>query len=112
MRLRPLTGCVLLQVLPAEKISPGNIALPDEMPLSPEAVQAGHRHPTPPAPLTCIVRAIGKWPVNRKGLMRMPEYGVGARVIVRHNAGIQMERSIGQNYRMVNQSEVLAVLCK
>lgn len=111
MKLRPLIGQVLVEVLPQEKTSTGGIAFPDEMPLSPEAVQAGHRHPTPPEPLTCIVRAIGPWPKAKNGLAVLPDFKKGQRVLIPKHAGIEMEKEIGRNFRMVRYDQVLAVFC-
>jgi len=110
MRIRPLTGQVLVQILPRDKRSAGGIEFPDEVPLSPEAVQAGHRHPEKPKPHIGIVREMGRWPKTRNGLAQMPQFGIGAKVIVGFNAGIQMRRDIGENFRMVLNEEVIAVL--
>jgi co-chaperonin GroES (HSP10) len=110
MKLKPLTGQVLVEILPPEKVSVGGILFPDELPLSAETVQAGHRHPTPPKPWIGVVREVGPWPKTKSGLMRMPEYGRGAQVVIKHHAGQEMRRGIGQNYRMVQQAEVLAVI--
>lgn len=109
MRIRPLTGQVLVRILPRDTRSPGGIELP-EVHLSPEAVQETHRNPSPPPPEMGIVEAIGKWPKTRSGMLLMPEFGVGARVVVGHHAGQQLARSMGEKLRLVNVREVLAVL--
>ena len=109
MRIKPLTGQVLVEILPADRSTAGGIELPERT-LSPEEHQQNARHPTPPPPWTGIVREIGPWPKLRNGLLAMPEYGKGARVVIGHNAGIQMQRNIGERFRMVRQEDVLAVL--
>lgn len=109
MQIKPLTGQVLVEILPEDRRTAGGIELPEHT-QSPEEVQASHRRPEPPPPWQGIVRAIGDWPKLRNGMLAMPEYGIGARVVVRHNAGVQMQRGIGEKFRMVRQEEVLAVL--
>ena len=108
-RIRPLTGQVLVEVLPTDTHSAGGIEFPQHT-QSPEEVQASHRRPEPPPPLTGIVREIGPWPKLKNGMAVLPDFGIGARVIVRHNAGIQMQRNIGERFRMVLVEEVLAVV--
>ena len=109
MRVRPLTGQVLIEILPKDRFSPGGIEFPDHT-MSPEEVQASHRNPQRPPPLQGIVREIGNWPKLPNGMMAMPEFGIGAKVIVRHNAGLQMHRGIGEKFRMCLVEEVLAVV--
>ena len=109
MKIRPLTGQVLVEILPSEKVSAGGIEIPEHT-LSAEEHQQAAKNPRPPPPWTGIVREIGAWPKLRNGLLAMPEYGKGARVLVGHNAGIQMQRNIGERFRMVHQDEVLAIL--
>ena len=108
MKIKPLPGQALIEVLPSEKISAGGIAFPEHT-LSPEERQSDHR-PTMPPPLTGIVREIGAWPKLKNGMAVMPEFGIGSKVVVGFNAGLQLERGIGQRLRMVLQQEVLAVL--
>ena len=108
-RIKPLTGQVLIELLPPEAQSDGGIFFPEHT-LSPEEVQMTHRQPELPRPHMGIVRAIGAWPKIKNGMQLMPEFGNGAKVIIRHNAGIQMNRNIGDKLRMVRNSEVLAVV--
>lgn len=109
MSIRPLTGQVLIEILPRENITEGGIALADRS-LSPEEVEQTHRNPTPPEPWKGIVRSIGPWPKLKNGMAVLPEYGIGARVIIGRHAGIEMERRLGERLRMVNQKDVLAVI--
>ncbi len=108
-KITPLTGQVLIEILPSESQSAGGIVFPEHT-MSPEENQQAARDPQLPKPHIGLVKAIGKWPMLKNGMALLPEFGVGARVIVRHNAGIQMQRNIGEKFRMVEQQEVLAVL--
>lgn len=107
-RIIPLTGEVLVELLPPERVING-VAIPDHTP-TPEEVQASHHHVEKPKAIQGIVRAIGKWPMTKNGMAVMPQFGVGAKVVLPHNAGIRMQRNIGEQFRMVRNSEVLAVL--
>jgi co-chaperonin GroES (HSP10) len=109
MKIKPLPGQALIEVLPADKRSAGGIEFPEHT-LSPEEHQEAAHHPTMPPPITGIVREIGPWPKLKNGMAVMPEFGKGAKVIIGHNAGLQLERGVGQRLRMVHQREVLAVL--
>jgi co-chaperonin GroES (HSP10) len=109
MRIRPLTGQVLVEILPPEKLSPGGIEIPERA-LTPDEHQRESLNPSPPPPWTGIVREIGKWPMLRSGLLDMPPFGIGQTVLVGRHSGVAMERFIGKQFRMVKASEVLAVL--
>jgi co-chaperonin GroES (HSP10) len=109
MNIRPLTGQVLIEILPKETSSAGGIVFPEHT-TSPEEHQQAARNPVKPPPLHGIVRAIGNWPKLRNGMANMPEFGIGARVIVGPHAGLSMHRGIGERFRMVLIEEVLAVL--
>lgn len=108
MKIKPLPGQALIEILPADKRSAGGIEIPGHT-MSPEERQSDHRPQMPP-PLTGIVREIGDWPKLKNGMAVMPEFGIGSKVVVGFNAGLQLERGIGQRLRMVRQREVLAVL--
>jgi co-chaperonin GroES (HSP10) len=110
MKLKPLTGQVLIEVSPPEKESPGGVALPSELHLSPEIIQEQARNPEKPAKNNVgIVKAIGAWPKTRKGMLRMPEYGLGAKVLFNPWRGVEMVNGVGR-LRMISQDDVLAVI--
>lgn len=109
MRLRPLTGQVLVEILPADKRSAGGIELPEHT-MSPEENQLSARRPTMPPGLTGLVKAIGPWPKLSNGMMLMPEFGVGARVVIGRGAGLDLQRGIGERLKMVRNDQVLAVM--
>lgn len=100
MTIRPLTGQVLVEIIPPDSRTSGGIEIPERS-LSPEEVQERHADPSPPPPWQGRVVAIGRWPSLKNGMALMPEYGIGARVVIRHHAGIPMQRSIGTKLRMV-----------
>lgn len=108
-RIRPLTGQVLIEVLPEDRKSAGGIELPDYT-LSAEYQQERAHKPTPPKPVQGVVCEIGPWPKTSGGLSVLPEFGIGARVLVGFHAGVKMQRNIGEKFRMVRYDQVLAVL--
>lgn len=111
MRVTPLTGQVLIEVLPTETRSAGGVELPPDLTLSAEIVQESHANPEKPAKNHIgIVRAIGPWPKTRSGLIQMPEFGIGAKVVFNPFRGTAMQRGIGEHLRMVRNDDVLAVL--
>lgn len=107
-RIKPLTGQALVEILPEEKLV-GSLVLPDHT-ASPEEQQQRDHRPSPPAPVTGIVRAIGQWPKLKNGMARMPDFGIGAKVLLPKYCGQEMQRGIGKRLKMVMQSDVLAVL--
>ena len=107
MKITPLTGQVLVEILPEPTETDTGIAIP-EYDMTPEDHQRAARNPSPPPPHRGIVRAVGQWPKTKSGLMRMPEYGIGAMVVVPARAGLELQHY--KRYRMIQQREVLAVL--
>lgn len=107
--IRPLTGQVLVELQPLPTTTSGGIEIPERN-RSPEEVEATHLNPEKPKPLVGIVRAIGKWPPLKNGMLRLPEFGLGARVLVYFNAGTPLQRDSGGKLRLVRLDEVLAVL--
>lgn len=110
MRIKPLLGQVLIEVLPPETKTAGGVDLPEERPLSPEFVEETHRDPVKPAKNHIgIVRACGPWPKTKNGLLRMPEFGLGQKVVFNPFTGTELTGR-GHRLRMVRQDDVLAVL--
>ena len=108
-RIVPLTGQVLVEILPAETRSAGGIDLPQHTPSPEENQQAAHR-PSVPLALIGIVKALGAWPKLDNGMLEMPEFGVGTRVVIGPHAGLDMARGVGERLKMVRNDQVLAVL--
>lgn len=109
MRIRPLTGQVLVEVESSATRSTGGIILSDR-PLSAEQVQEASRDPQKPVAMAGVVRAIGPWPKLRNGMVLMPEFGVGARVLLNPWRGQEMRRGLGERLRLVRSEDVLAIL--
>jgi co-chaperonin GroES (HSP10) len=109
MKLRPLTGQVLVEILPADKRSAGGIELPEHT-IGPEEHQEAARNPSMPPGVTGIVKAIGPWPKLANGMVEMPEFGVGAQVVIAPRAGLDLQWRIGERLKIVRNDQVLAVL--
>lgn len=92
MKIRPLTGQVLVEMLPPE--SEGLIELPE---------QAKRK------PLWGIVREIGPWPKTKNGLAELPPFSRGAKVFIQNSIGQQVGRHYGERFKLVKTTEILAV---
>lgn len=108
-KVKPLTGQVLIEILPAEKKTPGGIELPQRS-LSAEEVQETHQNPEKPKALTGIVRACGPWPKLKCGLTLMPEFGINSKVVISPNSGQLLQWETARRLKLISQSQVLAVL--
>lgn len=109
MRVKPLTGHVLIELDDRERVTHGGIAIPDHT-LSPEEHQAEARRPVKPPGLKGTVREIGPWPKLPNGKLLMPEYGIGARVVIPRHCGVEMHWEVSGRLKMVRQEDVLAVI--
>lgn len=109
MRVRPLTGQVLIELDPRERESSGGIAIPAHT-IGPEEQQERDHHPSPPRPLTGTVREIGPWPKLKNGMAVLPPFGIGAKVLIPRYAGIELRWDVSGRLKMVRAKEVLAVL--
>lgn len=94
MRIRPLQGQVLVEMLPADD-TVGSLALPDV---------------AQETPTKAIVRELGPWPLNRKGNMIPYDFKKGNTVLVSKYSGIQMNRNIGEKFKMVPWDKIVAVI--
>ena len=110
MQIKPLIGQVLIELTPPPTESPGGVALPGELHLSADIVQEQARNPEKPSKDNIgVVKAIGAWPKTRKGLLKMPEFGIGSKVLFNPWKGLAMQRGAGK-LQMLRQEDVLAVL--
>lgn len=107
--IKPLTGHILLRILPPESRTASGIELP-QVTLSPDEVQFRSRNPSPPPPDIGIVEAIGPWPRLKNGLALLPPFGPGAKVLVREGTGAKLNRGIGERLKLVRTRDILAVL--
>lgn len=111
MKLKPLTGQVLVQLDGPERFADmGELLMLPQRTISPEEHQQAARNPTMPPGLTGVVKAIGPWPKLSNGMALLPEFGVGARVVIGNRAGLDLQRGIGERLKMVRNDQVLAVL--
>lgn len=109
MRVKPLTGQVLIELDDRERLTPSGIAIPDHT-LSPEEHQERARKPSPPPGITGRVVEIGPWPKIGNGMALMPEFGIGARVVIRPTSGIEFRWETSCRLKMVLTQDVLAVI--
>ncbi len=109
MRLRPLSGQVLIKIDPRESRSLGGIEIPN-VTLSADEVQLRSHNPEKPPPEIATVEAIGQWPLLKNGKLDMPPFAVGAKVVVRRGSGIDCHRNIGERLKLVRIRDLLAVL--
>lgn len=107
--IRPMTGCVLIQLEPPEQRTASGIELPQRR-LTPEEVQERNHRPEPPPPDIGTVLAIGPWPTLANGLKVLPPFSPGAKVLVREGSGQKLRRNIGERLKLVRTDDVLAVL--
>ena len=112
MNVRPLTGQALIQLLPPERESAGGIVFPQRHRSAEEKQEAARKDPEsmkePPG--QGIVVAIGPWRRSPNGYGILPDFGVGARVVIGAYSGQQLRRGIGERLKLVNCDDVLAVI--
>jgi co-chaperonin GroES (HSP10) len=109
MTIRPLIGQVLVEMLPPEAQSSGGIIFPERHRSPAELTEAHDPSICKEPPSQAIVRAIGPWP-QKNGKSVLPEFGLGARVVISAYSGQKLRRGIGENFKLVNTEDVLAVL--
>lgn len=106
MRIRPLTGQVLVIILPDDSEHNG-ILLPDG---------ASIQEPKEQDPLQRrqwrkgIVREIGPWRRTKNGFGILPPFGIGATVIIPETSGQKLNLESNANMRLVKSDDVIAVL--
>jgi len=97
MRIKPLTGQVLIFLIPRDR-KDGSIHLPDTDDPERKPVRKG------------IVKAMGPWKRLKNGMGMLPPFGIGATVLVSEYHGHKLNRNIGEYLRLVRSDDVLAVL--
>ena len=96
LNLKPTAGYALIEPVELEKKTAGGIVLPDS---HDEKSQKGK------------VMAMGKPPVNEKGVKVLPEFKVGDTVIYKKWGGDEVKLDItGKEFTFVKFEDVLAVL--
>lgn len=95
-KLRPRQGHALIQMDPPDPESFGGIFIPE---IDREASVTG------------VVRAMGKWLLNRKGLVILPAFQVGNRVVINQHVGTALDGP-SKDFKLVPFEQVLAVIEK
>jgi len=109
MKVKPLTGKVLVELDAPDKLTLTGLHIPNHT-LSAEEHQQADKKPWKPAGIVGKVVEIGPWPKLKNGLAVLPEFGIGARVIVRPTAGVSMNWETSGRLKMLSSDDVLAVL--
>ena len=106
MRIKPLTGQVLVLLLPRdEKI--GEIFIPevahDARPTHENVyVKRGHRKG--------IVQEVGPWKTTKTGLAILPDVKRGDTVMLNDYTGTRLTQGIDDNLRLIKLDEILGIL--
>jgi co-chaperonin GroES (HSP10) len=109
MRVIPLTGQVLIELDERERFTTSGLAIPEHT-VTPEEHQQRARKPSPPPGVTGRVVEIGPWPRLKNGMMRMPDFGIGAKVVIRPTSGIELHWETSCRLKMLSSADILAVL--
>lgn len=104
MRIRPLTGQVLVELDPRPE-KDGSIFLPD-VPVKSTPDDPFRRKQS----VTGIVKEMGSWPKAKNGFMMLPPFGIGAHVVLNEYTGTKLQWDVSGRLRLVKTSDVLAVL--
>lgn len=100
--IRPLTGQVLIEVLPPDDKTHGGLFLPD---IAHDRIQGEKAKP-------CKGRvvAIGPWRKTKTGFAILPDFWIGALVVFTPYAGVKVGKHLGERHQLVRIDDVLAVL--
>ena len=102
MEIKPLTGQVLLRLMPNEAFSDAGLMLPD--------IYTGNEPGKKALPRKAVVMAIGPWRKTKQGFAVLPEIKLGDKVLVSEYLGTKLTRNIGENLRLCRVDDVLAVV--
>jgi co-chaperonin GroES (HSP10) len=102
MRIKPLTGQVLLRELPCDDKTSSGLWIP---PVANDA-QRGEKT----KPFKALVIALGPWKKNSRGCAFLPPVAPGSEVICDAYHGERLSRTIGENLRLVDSDAILAVI--
>lgn len=94
-RIRPFKGQVLVELCRPPRQDPSGLFLPD--PKKPKLEQG-------------IVLKIGPWRTTSKGVPILPEFGIGAKVVIANESGTKIRGEPGQLLKLVKVEHVRAVL--
>lgn len=102
MNIRPLTGQVLVRLLPPDYNTPGGLVLPDVATVAHNGEKA--------LPHKAVVLAVGPWRKTKQGFSMLPDVRPGQRVLVSEYVGTKLTRHLGENLRLMRVEDVLATV--
>lgn len=102
MKIRPLTGQVLVKLLPPDE-KDGSIFVTEQV-SSPDNIYAKSR------PRRGVIVGIGPWKKTKNGLGVLPPVKPRDTVILSPYKGQNLTRDIADNMVLVNSDDILAVL--
>lgn len=102
MKIRPLTGQVLVQALRPDDKTESGLFIPD---IAQESVRGEKAKP-----FKALVLALGPWKKTKNGYGILPDFGIGHTVLCTPYAGQKLSRNIGERYQLVRSEDVLAVV--
>lgn len=101
LKVRPLPGQCLLRILPQDTMTASGLHLPD---IAQDRQQGEQQKPS-----YALVIAVS-FKVSKSGRAFLPEFAPGQKVIVSHYSGTKLARTIGENLRLCDVDQVLAVV--
>ena len=101
MQIRPMTGQVLVRLLPPDHWASALLIIPETAQLAPKGEKA--------YPRKAKVIAIGPWRKTKQGFAVLPDFQPGQKVIVSEYLGTKLSRNMGENFRLCRIDDVLAV---
>ena len=108
MRIKPLTGQILVRKLAPEDKTTGGLFIPDIAQEDERATFDGKLYAPKKKPFKAVVVRIGPWRKTRNGYGIMPPFGVGATVICSPYSSQQVSRDLG-GLALVDSNDVLAI---
>lgn len=100
--IKPLTGQILVKVLPPDPTTAGGLVLPDIAHDTPRGEKA--------KAFKALVVAMGPWKRTKQGYGILPDFGLNAVVLCTPYRGTKLGRTLGERLQMVNFEDVLAVV--
>lgn len=102
IKIKPLTGQVLVRLLPPDFWNPTGLLIPESAQVAPQGEKA--------YPRKAVVVEIGPWRKTKQGFAILPDFHPGQTVVVNEYLGTKLTRNIGEQYRLCRIDDVLASL--
>lgn len=102
MKVRPLTGQVLIEVLPPDAKTDGGLFIPDVAQTSPRGEKG--------RPFKARVLSVGPWRKTRKGLSVLPDVHAGNEVLVSFYGGQKLSYGTNEKLMLVKADDLLAIV--